>query len=241
MSARARVGGGGVVVALLLLGLLAAMASPGFPVPDPGAVGRAVAAALGVTEPMMSGIGGYGAIVVYDAEEGRTQFLNTGYRTPAALDPEVFRPTAPNFAENRCGAKSVATPGNVRAWEALSEEYGELEWRRLFEPAVELAEEGFPVDGITASWIEASWSVFPEHAKKIYGNGGSPMEEGGALVQEDLRRSLSLIAEGGAEVVYEGELGEAIDSTVRENDGFLTLDDLRENRARWRETIRTTT
>ena len=197
----------------------------------------AVAAALGVTEPMMSGIGGYGAIVVYDAEEGRTRFLNTGYRTPAALDPEVFRPTAPNFAENRCGAKSVATPGNVRAWEALSEEYGELEWRRLFEPAIELAGEGFPVDGITASWIEASWSVFPEHARKIYGNGGSPMEEGETLVQEDLMRSLSLIAEGGAEVVYEGELGEAIDAAVRENNGFLTLDDLRHNRVRWQDTV----
>jgi gamma-glutamyltranspeptidase / glutathione hydrolase len=54
-------------------------------------------------------------------------------------------------------------------------------------------------------------------------------------VQEDLARSLRLIGEGVARVVYEGEIGQAIDTTVRENGGFLTIDDLRENRAEWRD------
>ena len=197
----------------------------------------AVAAALGVVEPMMSGIGGYGAIVLYDAESGETRFLDTGSRTPAALDPEVFRSSAPNFVDNRCGAKAVSTPGNTNAWEALSSNYGELRWQRLFEPAVELAAEGYVLDGITAGWIDAAWPAFPEHARGIYGNGGVPLKAGETLIQEDLARSLRLIAEGGARVVYDGEIGQAIDATVRENDGFLTIDDLRENRARWRETI----
>ena len=197
----------------------------------------AVAAALGVVEPMMSGIGGYGAIVLYDAESGETRFLDTGSRTPAALDPEVFRSSAPNFVDNRCGAKAVSTPGNANAWEALSSNYGELRWQRLFEPAAELADEGYVLDGITAGWIDAAWPAFPEHARGIYGNGGVPLKAGETLIQEDLARSMRLIAEGGARVVYDGEIGQAIDATVRENDGFLTIDDLRENRARWRETI----
>jgi gamma-glutamyltranspeptidase/glutathione hydrolase len=197
----------------------------------------AVGAALGVAEPMMSGVGGYGAIVLYDAEEGRTWFLNTGSRTPAGLDPSAFRSSTPNYVENRCGAKAVATPGNVNAWETMWEEYGELEWRSLFDPAIELAEGGFPVGDVTAGWIEASFSYFPEHAQGIYGRGGVPLRAGETLVQEDLARSLELIGEQGAGALYEGELARTIDSTMRGYDGYLTADDLRANRARWQDTV----
>jgi gamma-glutamyltranspeptidase / glutathione hydrolase len=197
----------------------------------------AVAAALNVVEPMMSGVGGYGAIAIYDAGEGDTRVLHADSRMPATLDPAVFRPPTPDYAENRRGAKAISTPGNVNAWERLSEEYGDLEWRRLFDPAIDLADEGFILDGVTAGWIGSEFQAFPEHARNIYGNGGTPLRTGETLVQEDLARSLGLIAEGGAEVVHDGELGEAIDDAVRENGGFLTIDDLRSNRAEWREPI----
>ena len=197
----------------------------------------AVAAALGVAEPMMSGIGGYGAIVIYDAEEGETRFLDTGSRTPEALDPEVFRSGAPNFVDNRCGIRSVTTPGNANAWETMSRDYGELEWRRLFDPAIGLAEEGVVLDGITAGWIDAAWPAFPENARAIYSDGGVPLGTGDTLVQEELANSLRLIRDEGAETLYGGELGEAIDATMRENGGFLSIDDLRDNRATWRDTV----
>ena len=197
----------------------------------------AVAAALNVVEPMMSGVGGYGAIATYDAERGEKRVLHADSRMPATLDPAVFRPPTPNYAENRRGAKAISTPGNANAWERLSEDYGDLEWRRLFEPAIELADEGFVLDGVTAGWIESEFPAFPEHARNIYGNGGAPLRAGEILVQEDLARSLGLIAEGGAEVIHDGELGEAIDAAVRQNGGFLTIDDLRGNRAEWRDPI----
>jgi gamma-glutamyltranspeptidase / glutathione hydrolase len=196
----------------------------------------AVAAALNVVEPMMSGVGGYGAIVVYSAEEGETRFLDTGSRTPEALDPVVFRETTPNYIDNRCGAKAVSAPGNLNAWERLSEDYGDLEWRRLFDPAIELADEGFVLGGVTAGWIDASWSAFPENARSIYGNGGTPLGAGETLVQDDLANSFRLIATQGSGTLYGGELGEAVDAAMRENGGFLTIDDLRYNQARWRET-----
>ena len=197
----------------------------------------AVAAALNVVEPMMSGVGGYGAIVVYDAEKGETRFLDTGSRTPAALDPGAFREPTPNFIDNRCGAQAVVAPGNLNAWERLSEDYGELEWHRLFDPAIELADEGFALDGVTAGWIDAAWPAFPENARSIYGNGGTPLGTGETLVQDDLANSFGLIAEQGSGALYGGELGQAIDATMRENGGFLTIDDLRNNQARWRETV----
>ncbi len=197
----------------------------------------AMAAALNVVEPMMSGIGGYGAIVVYEAEKGETWFLDPGSRTPEALDPSTFRPPTPNLVQNRCGAKAVTTPGNVDAWEALSKDYGKLWWQRLFDPAIQLAEGGFAVSEITAGWIGASFPYFPENAKRIYGNNGTPLRAGELLVQEDLANSLGLIAEQGAAAMRDGELGQAIDATMRENGGFLTIDDLRNNRAAWRKTI----
>jgi gamma-glutamyltranspeptidase/glutathione hydrolase len=197
----------------------------------------AVAAALNVVEPGMSGIGGYGAIVLYDAGKGETRFLEVGSRVPATVDPDVFRPPTPNYLENRCGARVVATPGNLNAWETMWGEYGELEWRRLFGPAIGYADEGFVVGDELAGWIGSEYGAFPENAQSIYGRGGEPLGAGDRLVQEDLADSLRKVAEGGAGTVYGGELGRAMVSEVQRNGGSLTVEDLRNNRARWRDTI----
>jgi gamma-glutamyltranspeptidase / glutathione hydrolase len=197
----------------------------------------AVSAALNVVEPMMSGVGGYGAIVVYDAEEGGTRFLEVGSRAPATLDPAIFRPPTPNYQEKRCGAPVIATPGNLNAWEAMSEEYGDLGWSRLFGPAIRYAEDGFVVNEELAGWLGSEYLAFPENAKEIYGEGGAPLGVGDRLVQEDLAGSLRTVAEQGAGAVYGGELGEAIVSEVQQNGGFLSMEDLRANSAQWRETV----
>ncbi len=197
----------------------------------------AVGAALNVVEPMMSGVGGYGATVVYDAEEGETRFLETGSRTPESLDPEVFRPPTPGYEENRCGGPVVSTPGNLNAWRLMWEEYGQEEWSRLFEPAVGYAEEGFLIGEETAGWIGSEYPAFPAHAQEIYGRDGAPLQAGDRLVQSDLAGSLRLIAKEGAGAIYGGELGRAMVAEARENGSFLAEEDLRENRARWRPTV----
>src|SRR5215213_8734678 len=196
-----------------------------------------VGAALGVVEPYMSGIGGYGAMVIYDARKGETRVLDSGSRTPATLDPDVFRSPTPNYGQNRRSAKAASTLGAANVWEALSNDYGELEWRRLFDPAIELADGGFIIGERTAYYVGKEFSAFPEYAKSFYGNNGAPLGAGDRLVQKDLARSLGLIAEQGAGVVNGGELGQAIDATMRENGGFLTIDDLRNSRAEWRDPV----
>ncbi|MDP9425426.1 MAG: gamma-glutamyltransferase [Actinomycetota bacterium] len=197
----------------------------------------AVAAALNVVEPMMSGAGGYGALVVYDAEEGETRYLDAGSRFPASTDPSIFRPPTPGYEANRCGAPAVSAPANVDAWEKLSEEYGELRWDRLFEPAISYAEDGFAIDGVTAGWIGSEYPAFPENAREIYGRDGVPLGTGETLVQRDLAGSLRLISREGADAVHGGALGGAMASTVQEGGGFLTLEDTRDNRAEWLDTI----
>jgi gamma-glutamyltranspeptidase/glutathione hydrolase len=198
----------------------------------------ATAAVLNVVEPMMSGIGGYGTILTYDVESGRARFLNPSGRIPRNLDSDVFRPPTPGWRENRRGAKAVSTPGNVNAWEAMWRGFGELEWADLFAPAIRLASEGFVLDERAARMISGAWGSFPDHARAFYGVDNRPLEAGERLVQADLAASLRLIAEQGAGVVHGGVIGEAIDRAMREAGGFLTIEDLRENRAEWWDPIR---
>jgi gamma-glutamyltranspeptidase/glutathione hydrolase len=193
----------------------------------------AVAAALNVVEPMMSGMGGYGTILIYDATKGEVRFLNASGRIPARLDPDVFRPPDPRYLENRSGPTAVSTPGNVHAWEALSREYGTLAWAGLFTEAVALAENGFILESGTAAMIDAAFENFPAHARTIYGKDGRPLRSGERLVQKDLARSLRLVAAEGARAFYDGPIGRAIDAGMRGLGGLLGLDDLRADRAEW--------
>jgi gamma-glutamyltranspeptidase/glutathione hydrolase len=197
----------------------------------------AVAATLNVVEPMMSGVGGYGAIVIYDANKREIKFLDSSGRVPISLDSDVFRPPTPNYQKNRLGAKSVSTPGNANAWEALSKTHGKLQWRRLFDAAIKAADEGFVISEKTAEHIKSEFNAFPDQAKSIYGRNGEPLKAGDRLTQKDLAASLKMIVEQGAKAVHGGELGKAIDSTMRETGGFLTIDDLLKNRAEWRQPV----
>jgi gamma-glutamyltranspeptidase/glutathione hydrolase len=198
----------------------------------------AVAAALNVVEPMMSGMGGYGVTLLYDAQKGTIRCLDSSGRFPAATDADVFRAPTPGYLENRKGAKAVSTPGNARHWETLSKEYGKLPWARLLAPAIKLADGGFSISSNTAGHIQSEFPAFPEHARRIYGKDGKPLQAGDRLVQKDLARSLRLLATHGARVIHGGELGEAIDKTMREAGGFLRLDDLKANRAEWWDPVR---
>ena len=197
----------------------------------------AVAAALNVVEPMMSGIGGYGTILVYDAEKDEVLFLDSSGKIPVKTDSDAFRSPAPNYRENRRGPKAVSTPGNVNAWEAMWQGYGKLQWAALFEPAIELAEEGFRIDEEYAFYIGRAFSEFPEHAKAFYGKGGEPLGAGELLIQKDLAGSLRLISREGAKAVYGGEIGQAIDAEMRRSGGFLSLEDLVSDKAEWWEPV----
>ncbi|MBN2264581.1 MAG: gamma-glutamyltransferase [Candidatus Aminicenantes bacterium] len=197
----------------------------------------AVATTLNVTEPAMSGMGGYGTILVYDARKDEIRFLNSSGLIPAGLDPDVFRPPHPRYRENRRGPAAVSTPGNVHAWEAMSKEYGALPWNKLFEAAVDLAENGFPLGEGGAATIKAAFDEFPAHVRAFYGRDGHPLGAGDRLVQKDLARSLQLVAQEGARAFYSGPIAQAIDAAMSSRGGFLALADLESDEAEWREPI----
>jgi gamma-glutamyltranspeptidase/glutathione hydrolase len=192
-----------------------------------------MASVLNVVEPMMSGIGGYGTILVYSARERRVRYLDSSGKIPAAVDSDVFRAPTPGYRENRRGPKAVSTPGNVNAWEAMSKTYGKLAWGELFSAAIELAEEGFELGRRTAASLGYAYEDFPSHARAVFGKEGMPLRTGDRLIQKDLARTLRLIARQGAEAVYGGEVGRAIDAAMKEAGGFLSIEDLREDKAEW--------
>ncbi len=192
----------------------------------------AVAAALNVVEPMMSGMGGYGTILVYSVDEGRSRFLNSSGRIPIGTDPDQYRAPTPDYMANRTGPKAVSTPGNVNAWAALHA-YGRLPLADVLEPAARLAEEGHQVSEPVARSIARAFEDFSPYTRGFFGRDGRPLRAGERLVQADLARSLRAVGSEGPGAFHGGAIGEAIDAAMTESGGFLRLLDLVENEAEW--------
>lgn len=198
----------------------------------------AVAATLNVVEPNMSGLGGYGTILVYDAGGGEVRFLNASGRIPRGVDPDAYREPTSGYLENRRGAKAVSTPGNANVWDAMLTSYGRLPREEVFAAAIRTAEEGFEISPRLAYFLESAFEEFSDEARGIYGHEGRPLAAGERLVQKDLGATLRRVATDGAGAVHGGEIGRTIDRVMSSAGGFLTLADLEENEAEWYEPIR---
>lgn len=192
-----------------------------------------IAASLNVVEPMMSGIGGYGTILLYQAQQRKCHFLNSSSRIPQNIDSDLFRPPTPHFEANRRGAMAISTPGNVRGWQLLSETYGNLPWAGLLQPAIDLAQNGFVISRALARDLHRYFAAFPTHAQMIYGHNERPLQAGEMLAQIDLAHTLSLIAAEGPDVLYGGSLGQRIVSAIESSGGALSLADLMCCKAEW--------
>jgi gamma-glutamyltranspeptidase/glutathione hydrolase len=197
----------------------------------------AVAAVLNVVEPIMSGMGGYGTILIYEASGRKVRFLNSSGRIPAAVDSDVFRAPTPGYEKNRTGPKAVSMPGNVHAWEAMSRECGRLKWPRLLDSAVRLSGEGFAISEGLAEAIGHAYADFPEETKAFYGKNSAPLKAGDTLIQKDLARSLRMIADQGADAFYRGVIAAAIDREMKATGGFLSKADLAADKPEWWEPI----
>ncbi len=197
----------------------------------------AVAAAVNVVEPQMSGIGGDGFIMVYRRDLGKIEVANGTGPAPLAATRERYADTG--IPEK--GLLSVSVPGLLDAWLAAHERYGSLPISEIFAPAVGLARDGFPVSRKLAKDI-ADDTFLCNHpvSKEIFAPGGRPLEAGEVLYQGDLADTFELIASGGADVFYRGEIAEAIVRYNRLNGGLLSLEDLGRFHGEWQDPISTT-
>lgn len=194
----------------------------------------AIGATLGVVEPPMTGLGGYGSTLVYDAKRQEIHYLNSCGKFPRSANSDLMRAPTEHYLKNRQGAKSISTPSNLNGWKEMHEKFGQLPWCELFKDAIHYARSGFAVSPYIAKLIASSFDEFPEVAKSIYG------KKGDLLVQSDLAKSYELIAQNGVDPFYRGEIARLIDRQMKEMGSFLTIEDLEEDRSEWLEPIKLT-
>ena len=210
------------------------------------AVDGAIAAnaALGFLEPIACGIGGDAFAMVWDPKVGKLAGLNGSGRSPRSLSLETQRERARDGFIRPVGAVTVSTPGAVDAWWALHQKYGRLPWADLFAPAIDLAARGAPVAQTVAHYLDVSLRGFAkpsrgieetQNAQAIWAPGGSTPAEGEVFANPALARTYRLIAAGGRDAYYEGEIAEAIDAYFRRIGGWLSRADLAAHHAEWVE------
>ena len=197
----------------------------------------AVAAAVSVVEPGMSGIGGDGYIMVYHREKDEIRVANATGAAPSAATRERYLPDGIPMK----GILSVSIPGLLQGWVDAHRHYGMLTLAECFEPAIDLAENGFPVSHVLAANIAADQLLceFPT-SRAVFTRDGRLLAPGEFLYQKNLARTFQRIAEEGERVFYEGEIAREIIRFSDQHGGLLSLDDLKDYRLRWQEPISTT-
>lgn len=196
---------------------------------------------LTVAEPMMSGIGGGGFMMVYEGQTGETSIINSRERAPGGADSEMFlddEGEALPFEERVRSGKSVGVPGTLRGLEEAHESWGTIDMAELIAPAVSLAEEGFAIDDFLADQIaDNADKLQATAAGEVFFNEQEPLVEGDVLVQKDLAKTLSLIRDNGIDYFYNSEISEAAANAVQEFGGSMTAEDLSNYEVTWDEPI----
>jgi len=202
----------------------------------------ATAAALAVTEPTSTGIGGDCFALYFDSRSGFMTALNGSGRAPAKLNlaflaQQGYSKELPPFHPH-----TVTVPGACAGWCDLINSHGRLPLEDVLTPAIQLAENGFPVSPITAYFwkkgVENQLSKSPGgYELTIDGRAPNPGE---IFRNTNFARTLQRIAEKGAEAFYLGEIAEAIVSVLQRAGGVLDEDDLASHHSTWEEPISTT-
>ena len=207
------------------------------------AVDAAIAAnaVLGLTSPMMCGVGGDLFVTYYEAKSGKLHGLNASGWSPAALSIEHLRglgfTTMP-----QTNIHAVTVPGCVDGWEKLSKRFGKKPLADALAPAIRYAEEGFPVSELVSrSWISSEKKLKHDaNAANTYLRDGKAPRLGAIFRNPDLAKTYRAIASRGRTGLYEGDVAKRMVAYSQRLGGTMSLDDLKKFSAEWVEPISTT-
>lgn len=206
----------------------------------------AMAAALNVTEPCSTGIGGDAFCLFYDAKTKKVHALNGSGRAPAGLTLDLLNKQGYN-ATNPFPVQhghAVTVPGAAAAWVDTVDRFGsgKLSLAQILQPAVDLAEDGYPVQQITAlSWSKGAPTLLTPKNK----HGGDLLIEGKAPVYGQVIRLPHLaqtfreLGRLGKKGFYEGRIAKAIVDAVETFGGVMTMDDLKSHVTTYEDPIST--
>jgi len=187
----------------------------------------AVNAVMTVVAPMMNGIGGDLFAIVFDAGTSTLHGINGSGYAPAGLSIDVLRQAGVTTMP-QTGIHAVTVPGAVAAWSRLSELLGRLPLGDVLSPAIQIADEGFPVPEITAlEWSSAEKLLRADaEATRIYLPRGRPPVAGEVFRNPDLAATYRALAFQGRDVFYRGDISRRMLACSRQNSGTLKAADL---------------
>ena len=191
------------------------------------------AAVLGVVEPMMVGVGGDMFAIIWSAKEQRLVALNASGRAGSLMTrEELVRRGRRNVPR---GPESVTVPGGLAGWQELLGKYGTITLAKALEPAIRYAENGYLVTPVIAVDWAGQTNVLRRDpgARATFLHDSVPYAAGEYFTNPDLANTLRQIAKEGPSALYGGTLGQRIVDRLKELGGFLTIEDLRNNKPNW--------
>ncbi len=206
------------------------------------AIDAAIAAnaAIGLMEPTGNGIGGDLFAIIWIEKEKKLYGLNASGRSPSSLDLDFFKTN--NYSSIPAyGPLPVSVPGCVDGWFELNERFGSMKMSSILKPAIEYAENGFPVTELVSYYMELASNNFhnyPNFKETYFINGASP-KKGELFKNLDLANTLKIISNEGRKGFYEGEIANIISTFIQEQGGFLSYEDLKNHRSEWVEPVST--
>ena len=207
------------------------------------AIDAAIAAnaALGLMEPTGCGVGGDLFAIVWDAKTQKLYGLNGSGRSPKSMSLDTLKAMGlekiPAY-----GPLPVSVPGAVDGWTSLHDKFGSMPLKKILAPAIEYAEEGFPVTELIGYYLGSidrfSRMGYPNIKETYYDpNGGERPKNGDRYRNPALADTYRAIAKKGREGFYEGEVAQTITSFIKEQGGFLSLEDLSSHHSQWVEPV----
>ncbi|MCR0985500.1 gamma-glutamyltransferase [Roseomonas populi] len=205
----------------------------------------AVQAVLTLVEPQSSGIGGGALMLHWDAATGTTSAFDGRETAPAAARPDIFlRPdgTPLPFYDAVLSGRSVGVPGTVAMLEMAHRRHGKLPWESLWQRAIDLADEGFPISARLAEAVAEDAPRLTRHpsTRDYFLHGGNrPLAAGERLRNAELAETFRQIARQGAAALLRGPIAASIATAVRGHGegGLMTVDDLAAYAAKEREPV----
>jgi gamma-glutamyltranspeptidase/glutathione hydrolase len=201
----------------------------------------AVSAALGVVYPHMTGVGGDAFFMIYKANTKELKGYNGTGRAAARASIAHYADQGISSIPLRGPLSALTVPGMVDAWWEVWSGNGKLAWAQVLEPAVQYADQGFPISRNLHEWIcrdEAEIRSNEEMAKVYLPDGHIP-KQGTLLVQREMANTLRLLQQGGRDIFYRGEIMERIVADAERNGGLLGKDDFASHAGQWVEPIST--
>lgn len=207
------------------------------------AIDAAIAAnaALGLMEPTGCGVGGDLFAIVWDAKTQKLYGLNGSGRSPKSMTLDTLKAMGlekiPAY-----GPLPVSVPGAVDGWTSLHDKFGSMPLKKILAPAIEYAEEGFPVTELIGYYLGSidrfSRMGYPNIKETYFDpNGGQRPKNGDRYRNPALADTYRAIAKKGREGFYEGEVAQTITTFIKEQGGFLSLEDLSAHHSQWVEPV----